>query len=102
MMLICVIQVNLQTVSMILNNRYQSVNAPRKKLIQIDSQQAHLYFSRVTESVSRDFGLYDINDRSWYYVMITWVKATGKLQLYVNSYKVHVIENYAKDEDLPE
>ena len=54
--------------------------------------------------IARDditFGVYDINDGDWYYIMVTWVKATGLLEVRVNAVLVATRTLYARGDDLP-
>ena len=76
------------------------ITAPKRPLLHYDHEQIRLSFTPVARE-HVDFGVYDINDRNWYYVMITWSKTTGEMQVFVNAVMLTTIDLYARGDDLP-
>ena len=76
------------------------INGDKRALMSYNHEGISFSFT----PVARDditFGVYDINDGNWYYIMVTWVKATGRLEVRVNAVLVATRTLYARGDDLP-
>ena len=79
--------------------RSNKVIGNKRRLLTINHERVLVSLTPSAEE-SLEFGQFDINDGNWYYVTVTWMKASGYLEVRVNAVLVGIRQNYARGDDL--